>query len=408
MKFKGNKIFKIVGPGIIVAATGIGAGDLIAAAVSGAQFGYALLWAAIVGAILKYVLNEGVSRWQLVNGSSLMQAWTEKLHTIFSWYFFIYLIVWSFIVAAALMAACGLAAHAIIPEFSVASWGVIHSILAAVLVLAGKYKLIEKVMKFFIALMFIITITSAILIHPDIIAIIKSIFIPVIPEGSLKFILGVIGGVGGSVTLLSYGYWISEKKWKGNTFLKQSRIDLGFAYILTGFFGLAIMIVAAGTKPDVINGNMMALALADKMGEVTGAAGKWIFLIGFWGAVFSSMIGVWHGIPYLFADFVQLKFNRGKLEQSQLAQSKYYTYYVIYLAIPPIILLFMGKPVWIVILYAVAGAFFMPFLAMTLLYLNNQFRWLKEFKNSIFTKIILILSLAIFAYLMLNELMNYF
>lgn len=408
MKSKSKNIIKVLGPGIVVAATGIGAGDLIAAAVSGAQYGYALLWAAIVGAVLKYVLNEGVSRWQLVNGSSLMQAWTDKLNSSFSWYFFVYLILWSFVVAAALMAACGLSAHAMIPALSVTQWGVIHSLLAAVLVIKGKYKLVEKMMKFFIALMFIITITSAILIKPDLFAILKSIFIPVVPHGSLKFILGVIGGVGGSVTLLSYGYWISEKKWKGSSFLKQSRIDLGFAYMLTGFFGLAIMIVAAGTKPEVIQGNLMVLELANKMGEVTGDAGKWIFLIGFWGAVFSSMIGVWHGIPYLFADFVQLKFKRGKLEQSALAQSKFYKYYVIYLAVPPIILLFMGKPVWIVILYAVAGAFFMPFLAITLLYLNNRYQWLKQYKNSIYTKIILIFSLIIFAYLMLNELLKYF
>ncbi len=408
MSLRNKNIFKTLGPGIIVAATGIGAGDLIAAAVSGAQYGYALLWATIVGAVLKYVLNEGVSRWQLVNGSSLIQAWTEKLNSIFSWYFFIYLILWSFIVAAALMAACGLAAHAIIPALSVSQWGVIHSILAAILVIAGKYKLIERIMKFFIAMMFVITIISAILIQPDVLAILKSVFMPTIPAGSLKFILGVIGGVGGSVTLLSYGYWISEKKWKGSTFLRQSRIDLGFAYVLTGVFGMAIMIVAAGTKPDVMQGNLMVLELANKMGEVTGSAGKWIFLIGFWGAVFSSMIGVWHGIPYLFADFVQLKFKRGKLEQSKLAQSKFYKYYVIFLAIPPIVLLFMGKPVWIVILYAVAGAFFMPFLAMTLLYLNSKLNWLKEYRNSLATKIILVFSLLIFAYLMLNELLKYF
>lgn len=408
MNLNNKNILNTLGPGIVVAATGIGAGDLIAAAVSGAQYGYTLLWAAIVGAVLKYVLNEGVSRWQLVNGSSLMQAWTEKLNTFFSWYFFVYLIIWSFIVAAALMAVCGLAAHAIIPGLNVAQWGVVHSFLAVALVLGGKYRWVERIMKFFIALMFVITITSAILIKPDMPYILKSIFIPSIPAGSLKFILGVIGGVGGSVTLLNYGYWISEKKWKGRTYLKQSRIDLGFAYVLTGLFGLAIMIVAAGVKADVMQGNLMVLELANKMGEVTGDTGKWIFLIGFWGAVFSSMIGVWHGIPYLFADFVQLKFKRGKLEQSKLAQSKYYKYYLIYLAIPPMVLLFVGKPVWIVILYAVAGAFFMPFLAMTLLYLNSKIRWLKENKNSFTTKLILVFSLLIFAYLMLNELLKYF
>lgn len=256
--------------------------DLIAAAVSGAQYGYALLWAAILGAVLKYVLNEGVSRWQLITGSSLLAGWTQNLHGFFRWYFFIYLIIWPFIVAGALMAACGLSGYAIIPALSVIHWGIIHSIIAAIIVLTGKYKLIEGLMKFFIALMFVVTISSAILIKPDFIEVLKSIFIPRIPPHSIKFILGVIGGVGGSVTILSYGYWIREKKWNGKSFLKQSRLDLGVAYVLTAFFGIAIMIVAAGIKPEIIQGNTMVLGLADKMGEVTGPVGKWIFLIGFW------------------------------------------------------------------------------------------------------------------------------
>jgi len=41
-----------IGPGLVIAATGLGAGDLIAASVAGARFGYALLWAALLGAVL--------------------------------------------------------------------------------------------------------------------------------------------------------------------------------------------------------------------------------------------------------------------------------------------------------------------------------------------------------------------
>ena len=35
----------LVGPGIVVAATGIGAGDLLATLIAGGRFGYVLLWA---------------------------------------------------------------------------------------------------------------------------------------------------------------------------------------------------------------------------------------------------------------------------------------------------------------------------------------------------------------------------
>ena len=52
-----------LGPGIVIAATGLGAGDLIAASVAGAKYGVAILWAAVLGAILKFTLNEGLARW---------------------------------------------------------------------------------------------------------------------------------------------------------------------------------------------------------------------------------------------------------------------------------------------------------------------------------------------------------
>ena len=402
-----KNIFKILGPGILVAATGVGAGDLIAAAVSGAQYGYALLWAAVLGAILKYVLNEGISRYQLISGESLLSGWKHRLHPFVSWYFIVYLFIWSLIVAGALMAACGLAAHAMIPELSVIQWGLIHSVVALIIVGVGKYKVVEKLMRIFIALMFIVTILSAILIQPDMMEIIKNIFIPRVPANSVKFILGVIGGVGGSVTLLSYGYWIKEKQWSGKSYLKRSRIDLGIAYTLTAIFGISIMIIAAGVKPEIMSGSQMVVGMADKLETVVGGFGRWIFLIGFWGAVFSSMIGVWQGIPYLFADFYS-QYKPSSKFQGEYTASNAYKYFLVYLAIPPMLLLFASKPVWLVILYAVSGSFFMPFLAFTLLILNNKFKILKDELNGKMTNGLLIISLLVFLYLLVVEVISKF
>ncbi len=38
-----------IGPGIMAAATGVGAGDLVATMVAGSRYGYTLLWAVILG-----------------------------------------------------------------------------------------------------------------------------------------------------------------------------------------------------------------------------------------------------------------------------------------------------------------------------------------------------------------------
>ncbi|MGD2090375.1 MAG: Nramp family divalent metal transporter [Candidatus Aminicenantes bacterium] len=399
------KFLKDIGPGIVVAATGVGAGDMIAASVAGAKYGTVIIWAAIVGAVIKFVLNEGMARWQLATGTTVLQGWRHRFHALVSIYFMVYLFLWGFIVAAALIAACGLAAHAIFPFFSVEVWGILHSLMALLLVYVGRYQLIENLMKFFIGLMFVVVCAGAILIHPDWGEILKSLALPRLPSGSIAFILGVVGGVGGTVTMLSYGYWIREKKWIGKSFYRRARTDLIIAYFLTGLFGMAIMIVAAGVKPEVITGSKMVIGLAEQMGTVVGPIGKWIFLIGFWGAVFSSMLGVWQGVPYLFSDFVRVYKNKSfAISGTKIdVRSRNYLFFLFYLAIPPLVLLFFGKPVWVVVIYSIIGAFFMPFLAVLLLIMNNKIKWVKDFKNNLLVNFFLLAGLVLFVVLCIKE-----
>lgn len=396
---------KDIGPGLVIAATGLGAGDLIAASVAGAKYGTTILWAAILGAVMKYVITEGLARWQLKTGSTLLEGWVQRLPKIVSMYFFIYLLSWSFIVAGALIAGTGLAAHALYPGLSVAAWGVIHSLAALALVLVGRYALIETAMKFFIALMFIVVLTCAAWVAPGIPA---SSLVPGIPEGSTLFIFSVIGGVGGSVTLLCYGYWIRERGWNRVEDLPRTRKDLSVAYILTGLFAIAIMIIAAGVQPDVVTGNEMALGIARQLETVVGPVGKWCFLAGFWGAVFSSMLGVWQGVPYLFEDFVQQYTWRPEKPINVDTHSGLYRGYLLYIALPPMLLLQVGEPVWLVIIYAAAGAFFMPLLAGLLLYMNNHRAWVGGMRNGAITNLVLLASVLVFGLLLYDEIIEIF
>jgi Mn2+/Fe2+ NRAMP family transporter len=397
-----------IGPGLVIAATGLGAGDLIAASVAGARFGTTILWAAVIGAIMKYAMNEGLTRWQLATGSTLLEGWVQRLPKIISLYFFVYLLVWSFIVAGALIAGTGLAAHALYPGLSVELWGILHSLLALALVIIGRYSLLERLMKFFMGLMLLVVIICAVLVAPGISGILTGLFIPSIPDGSVLFIFSVIGGVGGSVTLLCYGYWIRERDWTRREDLPRTRFDLGVAYVLTGLFGIAIIIVAAGVEPEVITGPEMALGIAGKLEEVVGPFGKWCFLIGFWSAVFSSMLGVWQGIPYLFADFVQQYTWQPDKPMAVNTASKAYRGYLFYLALPPMLLLLIGEPVWLIIIYAVAGAFFMPLLALLLLLMNNRRAWLGDLKNGWLTNLVLLSSVLVFGLLTYTELSRLF
>jgi Mn2+/Fe2+ NRAMP family transporter len=64
-----------VGPGIVIAVTGVGAGDMVFSLVTGTDFGMTLIWAVVLGALLKYALTEGIGRWYMASGETILQGW---------------------------------------------------------------------------------------------------------------------------------------------------------------------------------------------------------------------------------------------------------------------------------------------------------------------------------------------
>lgn len=392
----------LLGPGFLVAATGIGAGDLIAASVAGHRFGLAVLWVVVLGALFKWVLNDGIVRWQLATGTTLIEGWSRKLPRAVGWYFMGFLVLWSFLVAAALASACGVAARSLWPVLPLPAWAALHAGAGFALVRLGRYRLFERIMAWLMGAMFVLVIGCAVPLLDDWSGFTVGLFVPTVPAGSAKFLLGVMGGVGGSVTLLCYGYWIRERGWAGPAAHRRTGLDLGVAYGLSGIFGLAMIVIAAGAEPADASGNALILALAARLEEILGPLGRLCFLIGFWCAVFTSLLGVWQGVPYLFADSLN-QMRRQPPPTGSATRTPAYRLFLAYLAFPPLLLLFYKSPLAIVVMYAIAGAFFMPFLASVLLVMNNRREWVGNLKNGPVVNGLLILSLVLFAALFVIE-----
>lgn len=384
---------------------------MVAASVAGSRYGLAVAWAAVVGAVLKFTLNEGLARWQLVTGRTLLEGWVEHLGRWVQYVFLVYLVIWSFVVGGALISACGLAAHAIAPGLSLEAWGIVHAVVAAMVVLIGGYGPFERLIKVFIGLMFVTLVGSAWWIAPAEMAG-RALISSSVPEGGIPYILGIVGGVGGSVTLLSYGYWIRERRWEGPAWLGAARLDLAVAYGLTGLFGLAVVVLAAtvlhgGGEP--IGGSSGVVRMAEMLRATLGPVGHWTFLLGFWGAVATSMLGVWQGVPYLFCDFVALLRRQApeRRERTVSSRSPWYRGYLFWLSVPPMALLHFDRPVLVVIAYSVLGALFMPFLAATLLHLNTRCPEMSaSHRNRWPSTIALLICLALFGYLGFREILR--
>ena len=406
-----RRIFTSLGPGLVVAAAGIGAGDVVIATVTGARYGTTLLWAIVLAAALKFLINENLARWQLVTGTTLIAGWFERLPRIVPLCFGAYLLLWTFLVGGSLSNACALAGHSLVPALPAAAWGVIHSLAALGLVWWGRFDVFQKIMKALVGAMAITVVACAVLLRPDWGAVLQGLFVPSLPEGGGRGVLSLFGGIGGSVTVMCYGYWIRENGWRGHEHLRKTWPDLGLAYGLTALFGISLSIIASRCSPDITQGTRMALDVAAQLETVLGPAGRWAMLLGFWCCMFTAMLGVWQGVPYLFEDFAaSWKSRHGNapsaapaLAKDQVRQSPAYRAALLYLAIPPLCLLYFRQPVVVVLAFSIAGAFVMPFLAGTLLYMNNRRDWVGAQRNPWWLNVGLTTALIVFLYVCYTE-----
>lgn len=405
-------LLALVGPGLLVAATGVGAGDLATGAFTGRQLGTAVLWAVLVGAGVKYVLSEGLTRWQLVTGETLLEGACKHLGAPVRYGFLVYLLLWSFGVGAALMSACGVAAHALVPIWDGPTdkqfYGVVHSLVAMALVVLGGYRLFEKVMSVCIAIMFATVVSVAILIGPAWGEILPGLCVPTIPhaEGKgLEWTIALLGGVGGTLTIVCYGYWIREENRTSIDNLRTCRMDLASGYGMTALFGIGMVIIGAVSKPEsTAKGAELIVDIGAHLGAspaLGGLAGlaEWAFLIGAWCAVFSSLFGVWQCTPYLFADFWNLSFRKEGDERLDVVDttSRAYRGYLLALGTVPIVLLLLMDFRMLQKWNAIWGALVIPLLAVALLILNGRSRWIGEqYRNSKWTTCVLVLAVLFF------------
>jgi Mn2+/Fe2+ NRAMP family transporter len=121
----------------------------------------------------------------------------------------------------------------------------------------------------------------------------------------------------------------------------------GLVLLWAAWLGAVLTLIIIGSRVQLEKGPSMALELAGQLGGTLGAPGKWIFLAGFWGAVFSSLLGVWQSAPYFFADFLMLGRGRNtsRLEGMDLAGTQPYRVYLFLIAFVPLPLLWLSVPV---------------------------------------------------------------
>jgi Mn2+/Fe2+ NRAMP family transporter len=420
---------KQVGPGLLAAATGVGAGDLVATMVAGARFGTVLLWAAVLGAALKLALGEGVGRWNLASGATLLDGW-RRLGYWATVFFGIYIVIWGFVYGATAMSAVGLPLNALFGGLSVRYWAMIAGVVGLALVWAQRYHVFEKFMTVLVLIKFVSVVSIAFLVSPNLGELANGL-VPRLPEGSLIYVLGLIGGVGGTITMAAYGYWMIAKGWKGTGWLATMRLDNAIGYIMTAIFVIAMLIVGAEMLlgQDLTESDTGLLTLGTELGTRYGEWARILFLVGFLSVTSTSLLGTWNGVSLLFTDWTRtIRLPHGAkarigagadspgaaaasatptgYQAAAAEKSLPFRAYLLWLTLPPMALLFFDRPFTLTLVYGVMGAAFMPFLGVTLLLLLNSKLVAPEGRSGWLSNTMLVAASALFFVLLVTDLVN--
>ena len=242
-----KNILKSLGPGLLFAGAAIGVSHLVQSTRAGADFGFGFLWAIVIAAFLKYPFFQFGPRYAAATGDTLLDGYNKLGKGVLAISYSISFITMFIIQAAVTIVTAGLAVN-LFGVFDMVTWSLLITILSISILLIGKYKLLDSLMKYVIL---ILTISTLIAVS---IAITKNnqvyTFTQVFPKETVE-IYFLIAFLGWMPAPLDISIWQSiwtlekEKTTSKKTTIKEAVFDFNIGYIGTIILAVCFIILGA-------------------------------------------------------------------------------------------------------------------------------------------------------------------
>ncbi len=268
-----------MGPGTLVAAAFIGPGTVTLCTLAGVNFGFNLLWAMVLSIFATIILQEMAARLGIISQKGLSEVITSEIQNPIINKLMILLILSAIVIGNASYEAGNISGGILgletivgehkmnIAGFSLNLLSILVGLISFVLLYVGNYKFLEKVLVGLVLVMSTSFLISAFLTKPMMLDILKGIFIPSTPEGSLLTIIGLIG-----TTVVPYNLFLHaslvKERWNDQNDLKVVQKDTIVSIVLGGLVSMSIIISASSiTAGDISDASDLAKSLAPLYGE---------------------------------------------------------------------------------------------------------------------------------------------
>jgi manganese transport protein len=389
---------KRIGPGMILAASIVGSGELIATTTLGAKVGYTAMWIIVLSCLIKPVVQAELGRYVIATGETGLAGFNRAPgpRAKVNW------IVWAW-AAMTLMTMMQIGAmfggvsqvmNLLIPAISVKLWVVIFLAITLALLLGGGYERIERLAMVKVGLFTVLTFLAALLLirMPQYFSwdALWDGFKFKMPGAGFADAVAVFGitGVGAS-ELFMYPYWCVEKgyarfagrreasaEWRHRArgWVRVMHTDIVASMIIYTVATVAFYLLGAG----VLNGmgmvpkeGEMISTLSNIYTQTLGEWSRWLFYAGAVVTLYGTIFAATAANSRVFADMLRLM---GAFSADDAAaRARYRNLFIVLLTVIPVGLIFIfTDPVHMVRIGGIAQAMMLPVIGLGAVYLRHR------------------------------------
>jgi Mn2+/Fe2+ NRAMP family transporter len=394
-----GNILKEIGPGIVLSASIVGSGELIATTTLGAEVGYTVMWLIILSCLIKAVVQSFLGRYTIARGETGLEAFNRIPGMLGKVNWVVW--AWAAMIAMKLFLISGMfigvsQAMKLLTGVDVVWWVLAFFVLTLILVLGGAYRRIERLAMIKVGLFTLITLLSAVVLTrmPQYFTwnAVWEGFRFQLPEKGVATALAVFGITGvGAAELYMYTYWCVEKGYARYTgpyqnsedwrrrargWVKVMNVDVICSMSIYTVATIAFYLLGAG----ILHGMGQVPATSDMIPvlstiytETLGGWAKWLFYVGAIIILYGTIFTATAGDSRMFADFMRLQ---GKFAHDDIkARNRWRDIFVVILSVIPVVLYFIfgEKPVAMVNWGGTGQAWTLPIISVGTIYLINRY-----------------------------------
>ncbi|MDA3879894.1 MAG: Nramp family divalent metal transporter [Prolixibacteraceae bacterium] len=280
-----SNLWKAIGPGIIWAGAAIGVSHLVQSTRAGADYGFQLVVIVLLANLLKYPFFQFGPRYAIATGESLIEGYRRLGKWVVVLFLLLTIGTMFSILAAVSSVTVGVITSVIPIPLSYTQVAILLLLLCSFIVLVGKYRALDRIMKYVVVVLGVSTIAALIIAFAHNTAPVQSYLKPL--EWGVTDVVFIVALVGWMPSAIDISVWnslwtLAKMKESGyKPKLKETMVDFNIGYIGTAvlslsFLGLGALVMYGSGETFANNGTQFANQF---FSLYTNSIGSWAYII---------------------------------------------------------------------------------------------------------------------------------